>query len=300
MKNETPKRHHVSNETIREVVSKVEEIEGHVVFSGLLREMPDGAKQCRAPHSSSTPDEEDNEEAEGLFFANSTQFCMDQAHLDEFYYCETVRRDDVDEQGQFVGPEGERMRQYSEKCASMFRDAEKASPKDAEKVRQAILDYKRERREIFDKKIKDVDPRIREVFIEFYDLFDGDLPNEWNALRVKPIKLPLNETLPDQIKPAYRPVFDDKQLEIIEDFIITSLGRKIIRKSTSNFMSNIHLVKRPEITPGVVRPMRLTIDYRDVNKRAMASAPHPIPEIGDVTARLGNKRIYTSVDISNR
>ena len=117
--------------------------------------------------------------------------------------------------------------------------------------------YMKKRYQIFQKKMENIDPRLQNVFYNFYDLFDGDLPEEWNAIRVKPIKLPLKDNLPESITPRYKPKFDAKQIEVIEDFLISSLARGIIRKSTSKFMSNILLVRRPEIKPGVQRPMRL-------------------------------------------
>ena len=105
-----------------------------------------------------------------------------------------------------------------------------------------------------------MDKRIRKLFKQFYDLFDGDLPKQWNALRIKPLKIPLKHKLPNYLRPRYVPKIDQKQTEALEQFMTDALSRSIIRRSTSNFLSNVLLVKRPEIIPGVARPMRVTMN----------------------------------------
>ena len=300
MKDESPKVPILSDIELTKVVSKIEEVEGQAIFTKLDRAMPESseftARSCSSIREccSSTLDEGDSEE----LYVNCSRDFVDAVDR-RLYYEEVMDIDAIGKQQSMIDPQLEKIREYDKQCRALFKKMKKPTAEEARKVLETIKTYKKERRDIFEAKLKPEDPRIQKVFYDHYDLFDGDLPNQWNALRIKPIKLPLVERPPDQIKPAYRSVFDERQMEVIEDFIITSLARKIIRKSTSNFMSNIHLVKRPEITPGVPRPMRLTIDYRKVNQKAMASAPHPIPDISDVTMRLGNKRIFTSVDISN-
>jgi len=269
-----------------QMIRKLEEIESRVIFPKLEREEIEtsGKKFSKV----------DDCENEYMTEHNQSSHTVTSAH----YYIEKMSRSEITQSAELTPCRPDRGGP-AENGYAFFAKAKKPTVEEARKVLESIKNYRKERREIFEKKLENEHPDIRQVFNEYYDLFDGDLPEQWNALRVKPIKLPVKDDLPEQIKPTYRPKFDDKQMEVIEEFLVTSLARRIIRKSTSNFMSNILLVKRPEIKPGVPRPMRLTIDYRTVNQKAMASAPHPIPEIGDVTAKLGNKRIFTSVDISN-
>ena len=62
-------------------------------------------------------------------------------------------------------------------------------------------------------------------------------------------------------------------------------------------MCNVLLVKKPELVPGKFRGWRFTIDYREVNRRVIGQSSYPIPGIDEVIARLGNRKVFTSLDI---
>jgi len=90
--------------------------------------------------------------------------------------------------------------------------AKRPTLKEARKVLKSIKNYRKERCEIFKKKLENEHPDIRRVFNEYFNRFDGDLFEQRNAIQAKPIKLHVKDDFLEQINPAYRSKFDDRQM----------------------------------------------------------------------------------------
>ena len=159
-----------------------------------------------------------------------------------------------------------------------------------------IEEYKKERNKIFQEKIINKAPEpLKQVYRDFQDtVFGGDPPRHWKYLNIPPLKLPIQNNIPSFIKPPYRkrPTSDEKK--IIEDFLLTNLSRGIIRRSNSNFISPLLIVKKPN-----GRGFRICADFRNLNEKVFADSVHHIPEIGDIKMEFARKRVYSCWDVSS-
>ena len=155
-------------------------------------------------------------------------------------------------------------------------------------------DYVESREKEFSKLVDKLDPEIKEVFIEFKDRFMGDPADEWKLLHVQPISLPLQPNHPRQVRVNYRKRFTEKEIAVIDDFLVTSLARRLITRSNSNILSPLLIVPKPQN-----RGYRVCCDFRQVNQRVFDYNSHIIPEISDIILRLGSATLFTMFDVSS-
>ena len=65
----------------------------------------------------------------------------------------------------------------------------------------------------------------------------------------------------------------------------------IIRPSTSNWSSNVLLVKKKDNT------WRMCIDYRELNRKTKNVDPYMLPRIDDTLDQLGNAKYFCTLDL---
>ena len=169
-----------------------------------------------------------------------------------------------------------------------------ATAADKEKLDKIHDEYKKSREEEFHKLVDKLEPELKSVFIEFKDRFMGDAADEWKLLNVKPISLPLQPNHPRQVRVNYKKRFTDKEQKVIDDFLVTSLSRKLITRSNSNILSPLLIVPKPNN-----RGFRVCCDFRQVNQRVFDYNSHIIPEISDILLKLGSKTLFTMFDVSS-
>ena len=81
------------------------------------------------------------------------------------------------------------------------------------------------------------------------------------------------------------------QLEEMEKQVRELADAKIIEPSTSNWGSNVILVKKKDGT------MRMCVDYRELNAKTMCLDPYAMPRIDDMIESLGRSKVYCSLDL---
>ena len=140
-------------------------------------------------------------------------------------------------------------------------------------------------------KIPDI---LKPVFIKHKILFGGDSPGRWEALRIRPVMLPVQKNIPQFLQPAYRPHWSPEQLQVVEDFILTNLSKGIIQQSSSNYASPLLIVKKPNN-----RGWRICCDFRKLNAEVFDHSRMPIPQISEIVTHIGNARVYSNFDISS-
>ena len=73
--------------------------------------------------------------------------------------------------------------------------------------------------------------------------------------------------------------------------VMTLADKGIIRPSTSNWASNVLLVKKKDQT------WRMCIDYRDLNKKTKNVDPYLMPRIDDTLDQLGTAKYFCTLDL---
>ena len=170
----------------------------------------------------------------------------------------------------------------------------KATFDDEKQMKEIEKKHYDEKKKQFDELIKDLDPEIKEVMEEYSDRFTGDAEGEWRFLNARPITLPVQPNHPRQVRLNYKKRFTQQEEQVINDFIITNLSRKLIRKSNSNILSPLLIIPKPNN-----RGFRICCDFRAVNQRVFDYNSHSIPEISDIILRLGSKTMFSMFDVGS-
>ena len=188
-----------------------------------------------------------------------------------------------------------------------------------------ITKYKAERRQEFEEAMSKIDPALRPVHYKHYDRFEGNPPGKWSLLRIRPIVLPLRENVPIECEPSYKKKWSPDESKVIDEFIITNLGRRTISKKHSNYLSPLLLVERgsiekkvqkildrraknikvpissneePELNkPPTKKKIRVALDYRKVNNSCMSPCRDSVPDIQDILQRCGDSAIASCYDL---
>ncbi|XP_055387616.1 uncharacterized protein K02A2.6-like [Condylostylus longicornis] len=95
-------------------------------------------------------------------------------------------------------------------------------------------------------------------------------------------------------EPVYRPPrrFPPHEMKIIEQQIKQWTNEKIIRESSSDYASQIVLVKKKD------NSYRLCVDYRGINKKIIKDR-YPLPNIEEQIDKLQPYKYFTSLDLEN-
>ena len=128
---------------------------------------------------------------------------------------------------------------------------------------------------------------IKRMVKEFKDRFQA--PTELPPDRPEDIEIKLvaGATAP-KIQGLRR--MNENELKQLQSTLKTLLERKQIRPSTSEFASQILLVKKPDGS------LRLRIDYRNFNAITVRNRC-PIPNIHDLRAQVRGKKFMTKFDL---
>ena len=170
---------------------------------------------------------------------------------------------------------------------------EEASAEDLEKIKSDETQYKQKRDQAFMDLIKDLPKELKNCFMRHKDRFDGD-ESSWRLMKIRPLVLPRQPNHTRHVKCSYRKRFTEPEQAVIDDFIVTSLARKLITRSNSNILSPLLIVPKPH-----GRGYRVCCDYRLVNQRVYDYNSHAIPEIQDIIAKVSNKAMHTCLDITS-
>ena len=176
---------------------------------------------------------------------------------------------------------------------NLITKLEEASPEDFEKIKKEEAQYKEKRDQAFMELIQDLPKEIKNCFMRHKDRFDGD-ESSWRLMKIKPLVLPRQPNHTRHVKCSYRKRFTEPEQAVIDDFIVTSLARKLITRSNSNILSPLLIVPKPH-----GRGYRVCCDYRLVNQRVYDYNSHAIPEIQDIIAKVSNKSMHTCLDITS-
>ena len=188
----------------------------------------------------------------------------------------------------------ERQEHFINALSSGMINIKRATFEDEEKMKKIEKEHHEAKMEQFRTLIEDLEPELKEVMEEYSDRFTGDAEGEWRFLKARPIVLPVQPNHPRQVRPNYKKRFTEMEQKVIDDFVITSLSRKLISRSNSNILSPLLIIPKPNN-----RGFRVCCDYRNVNSRVFDFNSHCIPEINDIILRLGSKTIFSMFDIGS-
>ena len=95
-------------------------------------------------------------------------------------------------------------------------------------------------------------------------------------------------------KPPYGPIYalSEKELEVLREYLVTSVTKGWIRRSTSSAGAPIMFV--PKKGGG----LRLCVDYRGLNRITIKDRT-PLPLIGETMDRLGRAKRFTKLDLKD-
>ena len=179
------------------------------------------------------------------------------------------------------------------KFVSSVARLNEATEADAARYKKADLEQSQQRENDFNKMIADLDPKLKEVFVEYKDRFMGD-EEGWNLMNIRPLVLPRQPNHPKHVRLNYKKRFTTTEMDVINDFLITSLSRGLITRSDSNILSPLLIVVKPG-----GRGYRVCCDYRQVNQKVFDYDSHAIPEISDIIAKVSNKCMHTCLDLTS-
>ena len=172
---------------------------------------------------------------------------------------------------------------------------ESISRQEREKLLQQFEIFELTRRKEFLDKLKGVkDSRIASVFTEFSDIFSGDKEDSWKYIKAKPIKIPLQTDIPEKCLPQYKKKLTEIERQVCEDFLMTNLARGLIKKSNTNYIAPLLIVKKPNN-----RGYRVCCDLRLLNQKVYENDSHPIPDISEIVLTIGRAKIFSAFDLSN-
>ena len=144
--------------------------------------------------------------------------------------------------------------------------------------------------------IKDLPGDIVELLVNYAHRFYGDRNFNWEMIKSDKeiIQIPLRDTIPTTLSPNYIKKLASDELECINDFICSNLARGLLRKSRSNYINPILLVKKPNN-----RGYRICLDFRKANDEVFDSSSHQVPLIQDMILLMGNAELFSCFDVSN-
>uniref|UniRef100_A0A8R1HV63 RNA-directed DNA polymerase n=1 Tax=Caenorhabditis japonica TaxID=281687 RepID=A0A8R1HV63_CAEJA len=130
------------------------------------------------------------------------------------------------------------------------------------------------------------DGAIQNIILEYADVFAIE-DSELTQTKLVQCKIELEKSNP--IRQKCRPVplaLQEKVRLMLEEME----RRKVIRKCTSPWASPVVLVKKKDGS------IRMCVDYRKLNTAIRLNA-HPLPHIESTLQALGDKRIFTTLDL---
>lgn len=167
-------------------------------------------------------------------------------------------------------------------------------------VRRKLLaqldNFEQNRIEEFLNCIRALPDDMAKLLVNYAHRFYGDRNFEWEMIRCDKdiIQIPLRETIPMTLSPNYIKKLASDELECINDFICSNLARGLLRKSRSNYINPILLVKKPNN-----RGYRICLDFRKANDEVFDSSSHQVPLIQDMILLMGNAELFSCFDVSN-
>ena len=167
---------------------------------------------------------------------------------------------------------------------------------DSSKTDEKVAEFKEKRKKEFDAKMKTLHPILQEPLIKAYDRFSGDAPGQWSLIRIKPIALPIQASIPSVVHPQYRKKYTQLEQDAIDDFVITGLARGTLERSDSNYLMPLVVAKKPPAQDGTPRGFRICGDMRQLNSKIFAFDSTPIPEIQEIILKVGDARMFSCWD----
>ena len=124
---------------------------------------------------------------------------------------------------------------------------------------------------------------------EYLDVFSEEKANELPAMSNKTHSIETNRQ-----EPPYGPIYalSAKELEVLREYLDSSLEKGWIRKSTSPAGAPILFVPKKD------GGLRLCVDYRGLNKITLKNR-HPLPLIQEMLDRISGAKKLTKLDLRN-
>ena len=140
------------------------------------------------------------------------------------------------------------------------------------------------------------EPDVVKLIIQFAHRFYGDRAHSWEMISTDPevVQIPLKKNIPECLNPNYTKKLNPSELEAVNDFLCANLARGVLRRSKSNHINPILLVKKPNN-----RGYRICLDFRKANEEIFDSSSHMVPLITDMILRMGNAELFSCFDVSN-
>ena len=140
------------------------------------------------------------------------------------------------------------------------------------------------------------EPEVVRLLIQFAHRFYGDRAHSWEMITTDPevVQIPLKANIPECLNPNYSKKLNPSELEAVNDFLCANLARGVLRRSKSNHINPILLVKKPNN-----RGYRICLDFRKANEEIFDSSSHMVPLITDMILKMGNAELFSCFDVSN-
>ena len=148
--------------------------------------------------------------------------------------------------------------------------------------------------EEFRQKISQTPKILRESLLPFERLFKKENPGDpFEYMDTPATRLAIRSNAPDVLRPQYARSFSDEEMTFLTSWVSLNEKSGMIRRSTSTISSPLLMVKKPK------GGFRVVIDVRRVNKMCIEPSSSIIPDILTPFRRLGHKKVFTTIDISN-
>ena len=146
-------------------------------------------------------------------------------------------------------------------------------------------------RDLYERSVKELDgedkPKVAALLTEYADVFAT------SATDIGRTKLVQHVIDTGQERPVHERVrrFPYEQSKEIEQQVKTMKEQGLIQESTSQWASNVVLVKKKEGT------WRMCVDYRRLNMKTKNSDPYMLPRIDETLDRLSKARYFSTLDL---
>lgn len=177
------------------------------------------------------------------------------------------------------------------KCNNMLMDLANECIYIGEAPRQAI--YRRQLAPAqgidaaFEEKLQGLQESIREILLEYQDLFTNNVKQSTTRAAQHTIILKRNEIIKQK---PYK--YSPEKREVIRQEIRKMLEAGVIRPSHSPYSSPIVLVQKKDGEP------RFCVDYRKINNLTVSEST-ALPPIQDTVRELGNAKVFTTMDLKS-
>ena len=147
-------------------------------------------------------------------------------------------------------------------------------------------------RELYDKYVKELENpwdqvAFHKLLDEYHDVFAADKYDLGRATLAEH-HIDTGDSAPFRQRPRRLPQEQHKEIER-QVLKLAEVG--IVRPSTSNYSSNVLLVKKKDET------WRMCVDYRELNRQTRNKSPYMLPRIDDTLDALGGAKYFCTLDL---